>query len=169
MTLSTTKKDVSPFIDLNTANVILISNLVDDKVDDFETDSRCKIPGSDPNSAIYETNKIDLEFPSNSLQVQFDGHRKAGGDIRVMYKLYRNDNSDFQQIYTPFNSDGTPDKIVNPNTISSQFSEYKFTAENLPQFNGFMIKVIMTSNDQSKPPKIKNFRSIALRSYSANG
>jgi hypothetical protein len=169
MTLSTTKKDVSPFIDLNTANVILISNLVDDKVDDFKTDSRCKIPGSDPNSAIYETNKIDLEFPSNSLQIQFDGHRKSGGDIRVMYKLYRNDNSDFQQIYTPFNSDGTPDKIVNPNTISSQFSEYKFTAENLPQFNGFMIKVIMTSNDQSKPPKIKNFRSIALRSYSANG
>jgi hypothetical protein len=25
----------------------------------------------------------------------------------------------------------------------------------------------MTSNDQSKPPRIKNFRSIALRSYAA--
>lgn len=57
MTLSTTKEDVSPFIDLNTANIITISNLVDDKVDDFETDSRCKIPGNDPNSGIYETKK----------------------------------------------------------------------------------------------------------------
>jgi hypothetical protein len=167
MTLSTTKEDVSPFIDLNTANIITISNLVDDKVDNFETDSRCKIPGNDPNSGIYETKKISLEFPSNSLYVQFDGHKFAGADIRVMYKLYRNDNSDFQQIYTPFNTDGSPDKTVNPNNNLNQFSEYKFTAENLPQFNGFMIKVIMTSNDQSKPPRIKNFRSIALRSYAA--
>ena len=167
MTLSTTKEDVSPFIDLNTANIITISNLVDDKVDNFETDSRCKIPGNDPNSGIYETKKISLEFPSNSLYVQFDGHKFAGADIRVMYKLYRNDNSDFQQIYTPFNTDGSPDKTVNPNNNLNQFSEYKFTAENLPQFNGFMVKVIMTSNDQSKPPRIKNFRSIALRSYAA--
>lgn len=167
MTLSTTKEDVSPFIDLNTANIITISNLIDDKVDNFETDSRCKIPGNDPNSGIYETKKISLEFPSNSLYVQFDGHKFAGADIRVMYKLYRNDNSDFQQIYTPFNTDGSPDKIVNPNNNLNQFSEYKFTADNLPQFNGFMIKVIMTSNDQSKPPRIKNFRSIALRSYAA--
>ena len=119
------------------------------------------------NSGIYETKKISLEFPSNSLYVQFDGHKFAGADIRVMYKLYRNDNSDFQQIYTPFNTDGSPDKTVNPNNNLNQFSEYKFTAENLPQFNGFMIKVIMTSNDQSKPPRIKNFRSIALRSYAA--
>ena len=168
LALSTTKEDVSPLIDLDRANVIVISNLVDNKVTDFETDSRVRIPGSDPNSAIYETQKILLEFPSNSLYVQFDGHREAEGDIRVFYKLFRSDGSDAQQVYIPFNTDGSPDKTVNPNQLENGFSEYKFTAENTPQFSGFMIKVVMTSTSQAKPPRIKNFRAIALRSFSVN-
>jgi hypothetical protein len=168
LTLITDKEDVSPLIDLDTTNIILTSNLVDNKTIDFITDNRIKIPGFDPNSAIYETKKISLEFPSNSLFVQFDGHRESVGDIRVLYKLYRNDSSDFQQVYIPFNSDGSPNKFVNSNIGIKNFSEYKFTADNLPQFNGFMIKVIMTSTNQAKPPRIKNFRAIALRSFSIN-
>ena len=168
LTLSTNKEDVSPLIDLNTANIILISNLVDDKVDDFATDSRVNIPGFDPNSAIYETKKISLEFSSNSLHVQFDGHREENSDIRAMYKLYRNDNSDFQQVYLAFNGDGSSDKVVNSNTGINNFSEYKFTANDLPQFNGFMIKIIMTSTNQATPPRIKNFRAIALRSFASD-
>ena len=45
------------------------------------------------------------------------------------------------------------------------FSEYKFTVENTAQFTGFMIKVVMTSTSQAKPPRLKNFRAIALRSF----
>ena len=168
LTLSTNKEDVSPLIDLNTANIILISNLVDDKVDDFATDSRVNIPGFDPNSAIYETKKISLEFSSNSLYIQFDGHREENSDIRAMYKLYRNDNSDFQQVYLAFNEDGSSDKVINSNIGINNFSEYKFTANNLPQFNGFMIKIIMTSTNQATPPRIKNFRAIALRSFASD-
>ena len=165
LTLNTINSDVSPMIDLENPNAILISNLVDDKVDDFETASGPKIPGSDPNTAIYETKMINLEFVSNSLLVQFDGHREAEGDIRVFYKLMRSDGDDAHATYIPFNSDGSPDKVINPNKNSNTFSEYKFTAENTPQFNGFMIKVVMTSTSQAKPPRIKNFRSIALRSF----
>ena len=165
LTLSTNNKDVSPMINLDTANAILLSNLVDDKVDDFETDSRTKIPGSDPNNAIYETKLINLEFVSNSLMVQFDGHREAEGDIRVFYKLVRSDGSGARQSYVPFNTNGLPDTTVKPNAKRNTFSEYKFTAENTAQFNAFMIKVVMTSTNQAKPPRLKNFRAIALRSF----
>ncbi len=165
LTLTTDNVDVSPVIDLQNPNIIAISNLVDDKVDNFETDSRPKIPGFDPNSAIYETKMIDLEFISNSLLVQFDGHREAEGDIRVFYKLIRSDGDDRNATYIPFNTNGLPDKVVNPNTTRNGFSEYKYTAENTPQFNGFMLKVVMTSINQAKPPRIKNFRGIALRSF----
>ena len=72
---------------------------------------------------------------------------------------------DSNATYIPFNTDGSPDKVVNPNTTPNTFSEYKFTAENTPQFNAFMLKVLMTSTNQAKPPRIKNFRSIALRSF----
>ena len=165
LTLTTNDSDVSPMINLDTANAILLSNLVDDKVDNFETDNRTKIPGSEPNNAVYETKMINLEFVSNSLLVQFDGHREAEGDIRVFYKLVRSDGSGVRQSYVPFNGDGLSDNSVKPNRTRNSFSEYKFTAENTPQFNGFMIKVVMTSTNQAKPPRLKNFRAIALRSF----
>ena len=79
------------------------------------------------------------------------------------YKVF---TSDFDEIgYNFFNTDGSPDKLVNPNKKENGFSEYKYTAENTPQFNGFMIKVVMTANTQANPPRFKNFRSIALRSF----
>jgi len=165
LTLLTDNPDVSPVVDLENPNIIAISNLVDNNVDDFETDSRPKIPGSDPNTAIYETKMINLEFVSNSLFVQFDGHREAEGDIRVFYKLIRGDGDDDHATYIPFNTNGSPDKVVNSNRTRDTFSEYKFTAEKTAQFNAFMIKVVMTSTNQAKPPRIKNFRSIALRSF----
>ena len=165
LTLVTDDADVSPVVNLENPNIIAISNLVDNKVSNFVTDSRPKIPGSDPNTAIYETKMIDLEFVSNSLLVQFDGHREAEGDIRVFYKLMRSDGDDSNATYIPFNTNGLPDKTVNPNAERDTFSEYKFTAENTPQFNSFMIKVVMTSTNQAKPPRIKNFRSVALRSF----
>ena len=165
LTLTTNNSDVSPVVDLENPNAILISNLVDNKVDDFETASGPKIPGYDPNTAIYETKMINLEFVSNSLLVQFDGHREEQGDIRVFYKLMRDDGDTTHTTYIPFNTNGSPDKTVNPNKNSKTFSEYKFSAENTAQFNGFMIKVVMTSTNQAKPPRIKNFRAIALRSF----
>jgi hypothetical protein len=165
LTLSTTKQDVSPVVDLDTLNVVAISNLVDNKVTDFETDSRPKISGLDPNTAIYETRRINLEFVSNSIFVQFDGHREPEGEFRVFYKLFRGDGDDKNQNYIPFNTNGLPDKVVNPNAIRNAFSEYKFTVENTAQFTGFMIKVVMTSTNQAKPPRLKNFRAIALRSF----
>ena len=165
LTLLTTKEDVSPVVDLDTLNVITISNLVDDKVVDFETDNRPKISGLDPNTAIYETKKINLEFISNSIFVQFDGHREPEGQFRVFYKLFRGDGDDKNQNYIPFNGNGLPDKDVNANVGRNSFSEYKFTVENTAQFSGFMIKVVMTSTNQAKPPRLKNFRAIALRSF----
>ena len=99
LTLSTRNKHVSPVVDLDTANIVVISNLIDNKVTDFTTDSRPRVPGFDPNSAIYETKRINLEFPSNSIQVMFDGHRDAGANFRVFYKLFRNDAVGVQQNY----------------------------------------------------------------------
>ena len=97
--------------------------------------------------------------------IKFDGHRDEEADIKVLFKLFRNDSSNDGQVYIPFNKDGSSDNFVKPNIRNNTFSEYKFTADNLPQFNGFMIKIIMTSTNQAKPPRIKNFRSIALRSF----
>ena len=162
--LSSSKPDVSPMIDLNTPNIILLSNLVDDQVSNYTEDRRSRVQGEEPNSAVYITNRINLEFPSNSLYVQFDGHKDDDSDFRVFYKLHRSDLPQ-KQVYNPFNLDGSPDTFVDPNVKYNGFSEYKYTAENLPQFTSFTIKVIMTSKNQANAPRFKNFRAIALRSF----
>ena len=36
------------------------------------------------------------KFVSNSIFVQFDGHREAEGEFRVFYKIFRNDGDDNQ-------------------------------------------------------------------------
>ena len=165
LTMSTLNENVSPIVDLETANIILTSNLVNEKVNDYVTDRRARLSGFDPNAGIYETQKINLEFPSNSILVQFDGHRDEEADLRVFYKLFREGTSDGDQVYVPFNTNGSSDKQINPNVGYNEFSEYKFTTNNTPLFNGFMIKVVMTSTNQAKAPRFKNFRAIALRSF----
>ena len=67
LTLKTNNEDISPFIDLTRLNVILHSNLVDRPITDFENNSIVRISGLDPHHAVYETKKIDLEFPSNGF------------------------------------------------------------------------------------------------------
>ena len=168
MLMSTVDENVSPMIDLDTTNIITTSNLINDPVTDYTTDSRVNLPGFDPNAAIYQTKRINLEFISNSMLVQFDAHRMGDANIRVFYRLFRNDESEINQTYIPFNEDGSPDRFVGTNKTEEGFSEYKYTAENTPQFNGFDIKVVMTSPDQSEAPRIKNFRAIALRSFDSN-
>ena len=165
MLLSTTDENVSPMVDLDTTNIIIMSNLINNPDIDYTSDSRINIPGFDPHSAIYETKRINLEFTSNSMFVQFDGHRMGDSNIRVFYRLFRNDENEVGQSYIPFNDNGLSDKFVNPNKNENGFSEYKYTAENTPQFNGFQIKIVMTSPDQSEAPRIKNLRAIALRTF----
>jgi len=166
--LVTDDENVSPMVDLDTTNIITSSNLINAPVIDYTRDSRVNLPGFDPHSSIYETKRINLEFISNSIFVQFDAHRMGDANIKVFYRLFRNDENEIQQTYLPFNNDGSPDKFVGVNRQEDGFSEYKYTAENTPQFNGFSIKVVMSSTDQSEAPRVKNFRAIALRSFDSD-
>tara|TARA_Y100000592_G_scaffold100807_1_gene182948 strand:+ start:1516 stop:8901 length:7386 start_codon:yes stop_codon:yes gene_type:complete len=168
MLLSTTDENVSPMVDLDTTNIITTSSLINAPVVDYVSDSRVNIPGEDPHASIYQTKRINLEFISNSIFVQFDAHRMGDANVRVFYRLFRNDESEIGQTYIPFNTDGSPDKFVAANRNENGFSEYKYTAENTPQFNGFDIKIVMSSTDQSEVPRIRNFRAIALRSFDSD-
>ena len=58
-------------------------------------------------------------------------------------------------------SDGRPDKFVESN-LFDRFSEYQFTANDLEQFTGFVIKIVMISTNESFPVTLKDFRALAL-------
>jgi len=47
--------------------------------------------------------------------------------------------------------------------LDNQFLEYQFTADNLDLFTGYTIKIVMSGTNQAYPPRIKEFRTIAVR------
>ena len=65
------------------------------------------------------------------------------------------------QIIDPANNDGRPDAVV----ISSgfdEFKEYQFSIDDLEQFTGFTIKIVMISTNECAPVRLKDMRVIAL-------
>ena len=65
-------------------------------------------------------------------------------------------------------NNGESDKLV-PKTnaygfdaSSLQFKEYTFTADRLPAFRTYRIKIVMTSNSQVYVPRMRDLRVVAL-------
>ena len=59
------------------------------------------------------------------------------------------------------NNDGRADAFVR-NSKFDEFSEYQFSVDELEQFSGFTIKIVMISTNEAVFVRIKDFRAIAL-------
>lgn len=56
---------------------------------------------------------------------------------------------------------GLPDAFVRASR-DDEFLEYQFSADNLDQFTGFAIKIVMSGTDEAHAVKLKDLRAIAL-------
>jgi hypothetical protein len=182
--LETQSSYVSPYINLDTANLELFSNRIDNPGLNYATDSRVNSDDTDPHSAIYISQRVDLQQPATSLRVLLTAARPSEADFRVLYKLVRADSSEIDQSYELFpgyenlidtNGDGFGDEVVNiaantghpdvlvpPSLTPNDYLEYQFTADNLEQFTGYVIKVVCTTTNQSKVSTFRDIRTIAL-------
>lgn len=182
--LNTETEYLSPYINLDLANVELYSNRIDKPALNYVTDGRVNSDDTDPHSAIYISNRVDLQQPATSLRVLLTVNRPAESDFRVLYKLVRADSSEIDQTYELFPgyenlrdttgdgfgdeviniaaNTGHPDAIVRPSLDVNDYLEYQFTADNLEQFTGYAIKIVATTTNQSKVPVIRDIRTIAL-------
>ena len=59
-------------------------------------------------------------------------------------------------------NDGRPDTLVTPSSFNN-FKEYEFTADGLPEFVGYTIKIVMSGTNQARPPRLSELRTIAIR------
>nr|BAR32975.1 hypothetical protein [uncultured Mediterranean phage uvMED] len=177
--LNSVDDNVSPVIDLDRVSAILTTNRLNSPVSNFASDSRVNQTGQDPCASTYVSNLIALENPATSLKVQFAGYRRDSSDIRVMYKILsegESENSmekDFDlfpgfdnidqngNIINKTNNNGKPDANV-PSSIGESFKDYEFSIEDLPPFTRFQIKIDMVGTNQAQPPYIKDLRAIAL-------
>jgi len=181
VTLNSTDENLSPIINLENSTIEFASNYLNRPVTDFASDFRVNSILDDPHSAIYVSDTVSLSKPASSLKVILGAYRPASSDIRVLYSLVRDDSSEIEQEFELFpgyeNLQTTSDggfRVVDPSlnngksdvkvpaSSANQFLEYEFSANNLGEFSGYSIKIIMSGTDQANAPIISDLRTIAL-------
>ena len=183
--MSSPDPNLSPVLDVKNATFILGRNKINNPIglDNYATDNRTNQIEDDPHSSIFVSNRINLKQPATSLKVLLGASVQPEADFRVYYRLFSADSSEVSQTYRPFpgyknlvdvdgdgfgddiidlsKNDGRADAFVSPNEFD-KFSEYQFSVDNLEQFSGFTIKIVMISTNESYPVRLKDFRAIAL-------
>ena len=177
ITLNTEDQFVAPQIDLDRVSAILVMNRLNSKVTNYATDRRVNSIDNDPNAAIYLTEVINLDKAADGLKVMFDAYRHQTNDIRVLYRSFRVDAPQGDQLFQLFpgynnldlaggiidstKSDGLPDKFVPPSDGYEDFNPYEFNIANIPQFSAFQIKICMSGTNFAYVPRLKDLRVIA--------
>jgi hypothetical protein len=175
--------NLSPVLDTQSSMFIFGRNRVNNPISDYTKDGRVNLTTGDPHSSVYISNRINLRQPATSLKVLIAAYRPPSADFRVLYQLFKSDSSEVDQSFILFpgydnlrdtNGDGYGDQIIDPtlnngrpdafvrSSRENEFLEYQFTADNLGQFNGFAIKIVMSSTNESNVPKFKDLRVVAL-------
>ncbi len=175
--LTTQDSKVSPMIDLDRVNMVTVMDRLNSKVTNYATDSRVNSLESDPSAAIYLSKVVSLEKAADGLKVMFDAYRHSTNDIRVLYRVFRIDAPPQYQLFElfpgfdnldsngviidPAKNNGKPDRRILSSATEQDYKEYEFNIKDLPQFNGFQIKIIMSGTNFAYVPKIRDLRTIA--------
>jgi hypothetical protein len=175
--------NLSPVVDVSNAVLIYERNLLNKPIDDYAVDPGSNKLSGDPHSSVYISRKISLKQPATSLRVVLSAYRHSSSDFRVLYRLFKPDSKEINQSYELFpgydnlqdtDGDGFGDSIINAKlnsgradaivaaNIDNQFSEYQFTADNLDQFTGFAIKIVMSGTNEAFAPRFRDLQAIAL-------
>ncbi len=175
--------NLSPVIDMMNASIIYIRNRLNKPIDDYALDSRVKLNSNDPHAGVYISNRVDLKQPATSLQVLISAQKAESADFRVLYKLFNSEIPDGEQSYDLFpgfdnlldtDGDGFGDQVINAaknsgrpdakvgSSTGGEFLEYQFTADNLSEFTGFVIKVVFSGTNEAEAPRLNDLRAIAL-------
>jgi len=158
---------VSPIIDVGTIGALAIMNRINniDVAGDVTTGTTY-VPSTesegDNNAMVYCTRKVTLKNPASSLKVFADNFRPANTDLKFMYKLISSDEEIpwDEKDWQFFNTDGSPDIAISND--GKNFKEYEYTADELPEFVAFAIKIVGQSNNTCVVPLVSALRCIAL-------
>jgi len=183
--MTSTDTRVSPVIDTIGVSAVLTSNLINNPVgiltaSNYALDDSIRSLYDDKHNSIYISKPIRLKLPANSLKILLSASRNSTNDIRVLYRLYRDDSTDGSQNYELFPgysnyyidgfgikrvidssmNDGSADSYIQESE-NRAFKDYEYSVDDLPEFNAFSIKIVMAGTNQATPPLIKELRAIA--------
>ena len=183
VTLISANSNLSPVIDLQNGVIIYERSRLNRPILDYAIDGRSQTTSGDPHASVYISNQVNLKNPATSLKVLISAFRDASADFRVFYQLIRADGTNTELKYNPFpgfdnledtDGDGFGDKVINSSnnngrpdakvipSLEDEFKEYQFSIDNLEEFIGYKIKIVMSGTNEAKSPRFKDLRTIAL-------
>ena len=175
--------NLSPVIDTQNGVIIYERSRLNKPILNYVEDGRSQRSSGDPHASVYISNQVDLKNPATSLKVFITAYRDASADFRAFYQLVRADGTETELVYTAFpgfdnltdtdgdgfgdevldasKNSGLPDAFVSP-SLNNEFKEYQFSIDNLEEFIGYKIKIVMSGTNEAKSPRFKDLRTIAL-------
>ena len=178
---NSTDSNVSPQLDLQAGSFRFFRNRLNNPINDYATDSTTKSITGDSHAATYISQVVNLAQVATSLKVIIGAYRGPTSDFRVLYRLLKPDSSEIEQSYELFpgydnlrdvgienqvidtsKNSGRPDSKIPASNNAKEFWDYEFTANNLDEFSGFQIKIVMSGTNESDPPIFKDLRVMAL-------
>lgn len=173
--LSTNDTYVSPLIDLTTASLETINNIIDNPVDsDGAVDAANTVnfpiefaAETDPDgtaAAKHVTIPVGLAEAAVGLKVFVGANVPTVADIDLYYRTLS--PGEDVELDTVNYIKATPDNELPKSDNRDTFREYQYTigglAGTLNPFTTFQLKIVMRSQNSSKVPRIKDIRAIAL-------
>ena len=125
-------------------------------------------------NARYVSRRVTLEdgFDATDLKVILSAYKPLGTDIHLYYKVKaESDTQDFDDKTYVLMSQETPSSIVSGTEddikeyvykTADEKIEYTSNTVNYDTFKTFSVKVVMTSNNATIVPKVRDLRAIAL-------
>ena len=168
-TLSSTSDHISPIVDTGRIGVITIANQVNNDVTNEDEQ-----PSGGNATAKYISRRVTLTdgFDATDLSVFLTMNKPAGTNVRVYSKVL--------SVFDPSPFDDRPWRIMTQATDTNRISlageemlEYQFdpaagnenytaSGATYTSFKTFAIKIVMTSPNTTKVPRIQDYRAIAM-------
>jgi hypothetical protein len=183
--MNSTDSKVSPVIDLIKVSTVLTSNLINSPVgvnndSNYANEDTVRSLYDDKHETVYISKSVTLKIPANSIKVLLSARHTDTNDIRVLYRIFREDSSETSQNYELFpghsnykvdgrgikrvidksQNDGSADSKVEF-TSDGSFRDYEYSVDDLPDFSAFSIKIVMAGKNQAIAPIVKQLRAIA--------
>ena len=165
LVMSTTNTKLSPVLDMQRVSAYVVQNRLNQPTSSNTPNYVSDIESTGTSSsAVYVTKPVVLENLSTALDVRLTQNVRSSSSVKLYFRLSGAEESrDINDIgWTPFNTAGEEDTTVTPAQDDETFSEYKYSASGLNEFNTFQIKIVMQGTNSSYPPIIKDLRGIAL-------
>lgn len=118
-------------------------------------------------SSRYICKKLNLDRPATSLKISFDAIRDEYSFIDLYYRTESPNETvtAYDKNWTKATYNIEVDGILTikaPEPSESEFRAYETSIQGLTEFTGVQAKIVLRGGNPAKPPKIKNFRLIAL-------